>query len=66
MTEQLTRLDCPACEDAVDARYLGTASADDHAGHVVGWECTGCDAQLEEDVSPRGDSWGLREVRDDR
>lgn len=54
--------DCPSCEDVVDARYLGTADTDRHAGHVVGWECLECGAELQEDVDPRGQSFDLREV----
>jgi len=62
MTEQKTRLDCPSCEDAVDARYLGTASTDEHDGHVVGWECCECGAELQEDVDRQGSSFDLRVV----
>jgi hypothetical protein len=59
---QLTRLDCPSCDDAVDARYLGTASTDEHDGHIVGWECTECGAELQERVDSCGCSFDLQVV----
>lgn len=62
MTPQLTRLDCPSCIGAVDARYLGTATTDEHGGHIVGWKCTECGAELQEHVDERGSSFDLREV----
>ena len=61
---QLTELDCPSCEDVVDARYLGTASTDEHSGHIAGWECTECGAELQEHVDHRGSSFDLRVVED--
>ncbi|WP_168215979.1 hypothetical protein [Halorussus marinus] len=63
--DQLTRLDCPNCEDAVDARYLGTAHTDEHDGHIVGWECTECDTELQEHVDRRGSSFDLEVVGDE-
>jgi len=57
-----TRLDCPCCDQAVDARYLGTADTDEHDGHVVGWECTECGAELQEDVDANGSTFDLRVV----
>ncbi len=60
--DQLTRLDCPNCEDAIDARYLGTAHTDEHDGHIVGWECTECNTEVQEHVDCRGSSFDLRVV----
>jgi len=59
---QFTELECPDCEEVVDARYLGTADTDKHDGHIVGWRCTECEAELQEDVDHRGSSFDLRVV----
>jgi len=61
---QLTRIDCPGCDEAVDARYHGTADADDHDGHIVGWVCSECGAELQEHVDRQGSSFDLRVVED--
>jgi len=57
-----TEMEGPGCGDVVEARYQGTAVTDEHSGHVVGWECTECDADLEEHVDHRGSSFDLRVV----
>lgn len=62
--DYLTRLDCPSCEQTVDARYLGTASTDEHAGYIVGWRCSDCDAELEEHVDSQGSSFDLQIVEE--
>ncbi|MDG5775940.1 ASCH domain-containing protein [Haloarculaceae archaeon H-GB2-1] len=62
--KQLTRLDCPSCDDVADARYLGTTSTDEHDGHIVGWECIDCGAELQEHVDSRGRSFDLRLVEE--
>lgn len=61
---QLTEFECPSCEEVVEARYQGTAEADEHSGHVVGWVCTECDAKLEEHVDHYGGSFDLRVVEE--
>lgn len=64
-TDQKGIVDCPDCGEAVEAAYLGTADADDHAGHIVGWECLDCGAELREHVNVHGATVDLEVIRDD-
>jgi len=64
VSTQTAWLDCAGCNAAVEADYLGTADADEHDGHIVGWRCPDCGRELREHVDQQGNSFDLEVVEE--